>query len=133
MKSNVGSLVRSRSPSQLSASELPRISLPKLSEKGYERPSEHVFGPIQKPKWAEEPLFCGPEGYTLGASETFQTVSPRTRVNKPVVGAFFGVKVGAVGKEKAEAARERSEQGTKAALSMLPPESAEQLRAEMNR
>src|SRR5215216_4692646 len=53
----------------------------------------------------------------------FQTVSPRTRVNKPVVGAFFGVKVGAVGKEKAEAARERSEQGTKAALSMLPPES----------
>jgi len=54
-------------------------------------------------------------------------------VNKPVVGAFFGVKVGAVGKEKAEAARERSEQGTKAALSMLPPESAEQLRAEMNR
>ena len=47
----------------------------KLSEKGYERPSEHVFGPIQKPKWAKEPLFCGPEGYTLGASETFQTVS----------------------------------------------------------
>jgi hypothetical protein len=50
-----------------------------------------------------------------------------------VVGAFFGVQVGAVGKERAEAARERSEQGLKAALSMLPPESAEQLRAEMNR
>jgi hypothetical protein len=50
-----------------------------------------------------------------------------------VVGAFFGVQVGAVGKERAEAERERSEQGIKAALSMLPPESAEQLRAEMNR
>ncbi|HSK83501.1 MAG TPA: hypothetical protein VK902_08880 [Rubrobacter sp.] len=50
-----------------------------------------------------------------------------------VVGAFFGVQVGAVGKERADAARERSERGVKAALSMLPPEAAEQLRAEMNR
>ena len=50
-----------------------------------------------------------------------------------VVGAFFGVQVGAVGKERAEAARERSEEGIKAALSMLPPESAEQIRAQMNR
>jgi hypothetical protein len=50
-----------------------------------------------------------------------------------VVGAFFGVQVGAVGKESADAARERSEQGIKTALSMLPPEAAEQLRAEMNR
>jgi hypothetical protein len=37
-----------------------------------------------------------------------------------------------VGKEKADAARERSEEGIRAALSMLPPEAAEQLRAEMN-
>jgi hypothetical protein len=50
-----------------------------------------------------------------------------------VVGAFFGVQVGAVGKERAEAARERSEEAVKAALSMLPPESAEHLRSEMNR
>ena len=50
-----------------------------------------------------------------------------------VVGAFFGVQVGAVGKEKAEAERSRSEEGIKAALSMLPPEAAEQLRSEMNR
>ncbi len=50
-----------------------------------------------------------------------------------VVGAFFGVQVGAVGKERAEASRERSEEVTRAALSMLPPESAEQLRSEMNR
>jgi len=50
-----------------------------------------------------------------------------------VVGTFFGVQVGAVGKQRAEATRERSERGIKAALSMLPPEAAEQLRAEMNR
>jgi hypothetical protein len=50
-----------------------------------------------------------------------------------VVGAYFGVQVGAVGKERANAARERSEEGLKAALSMLPPEAAERLRAEMNR
>jgi hypothetical protein len=50
-----------------------------------------------------------------------------------VVGAFFGVQVGGTGKERAEAARERSEEMTRTALSMLPPESAEQLRSEMNR
>src|ERR687893_874680 len=50
-----------------------------------------------------------------------------------VVGAFLGVQVGAVGKERAEAARERSEEGIKAALSMLPPEGAEQLREQMHR
>jgi hypothetical protein len=50
-----------------------------------------------------------------------------------VVGAFFGVQVGGAGKERAEAARERSEEVTRSALSMLPPESAEQLRSEMNR
>ncbi len=50
-----------------------------------------------------------------------------------VVGAFFGVQVGAVGKERAEAERERSERGIKAALSMLPPEAAEELRARMDR
>ncbi len=50
-----------------------------------------------------------------------------------VVGAFFGVQVGAVGKERAEVSRERSEEMARAALSMLPPESAEQLRSEMSR
>ena len=50
-----------------------------------------------------------------------------------VVGAFLGVQVGAVGKERAEAARERSEEGIKAALSMLAPEAAEQLREQMHR
>jgi len=50
-----------------------------------------------------------------------------------VVGAFFGVQVGAVGKERAEAARDRSEELARAALSMLPPESAERLRSGMNR
>jgi len=49
-----------------------------------------------------------------------------------VVGVFFGVQVGAVGKEKAEASRERSEEMARAAFSMLPPEAAQQLRSEMN-
>jgi hypothetical protein len=49
-----------------------------------------------------------------------------------VVGAFFGVQVGAVGKEKAEASRERSEEMARAALSMLPPESAQRIRSEMS-
>jgi hypothetical protein len=50
-----------------------------------------------------------------------------------VVGAFFSVQVGGVGKERAEAAHGRSEEVTRTALSMLPPEAAEQLRSEMNR
>ena len=50
-----------------------------------------------------------------------------------VVGAFFGVQVAAAGKERAEASRERSEEMVRTALSMLPPESAEQLRSDMSR
>ena len=50
-----------------------------------------------------------------------------------VVGAFFGVQFGSAGKERAEAARDRSEEMAEAALSMLPPESAERLRSEMDR
>ena len=50
-----------------------------------------------------------------------------------VVGAFFGVQFGSAGKERAEAARDRSQEMAEAALSMLPPESANQLRSEMDR
>ena len=50
-----------------------------------------------------------------------------------VVGAFFGVQFGSAGKEKAEAARDRSQEVAEAALSMLPPESAERLRSDMDR
>ena len=50
-----------------------------------------------------------------------------------VVGAFFGVQFGSAGKERAEAARDRSQEMAEAALSMLPPESAERLRSEMDR
>jgi len=49
-----------------------------------------------------------------------------------VVGAFFGVQFGSAGKEKAEAARDRSQEMAEAALSMLPPESAERLRSEID-
>jgi hypothetical protein len=50
-----------------------------------------------------------------------------------VVGAFFGVQFGSAGKERAEAARDRSQEMAEAALSMLPPETANQLRSEMDR
>jgi hypothetical protein len=50
-----------------------------------------------------------------------------------VVGAFFGVQFGSAGKERAEAARDRSQEIAEVALSMLPPESANQLRSEMDR
>jgi hypothetical protein len=50
-----------------------------------------------------------------------------------VVGAFFGVQFGSAGKEKVEAARDRSQEMAEAALSMLPPESAERLRSEIDR
>lgn len=50
-----------------------------------------------------------------------------------VVGAFFGVQFGSAGREKAEAARDRSQEIAEVALSMLPPESADRLRSEMNR
>jgi predicted membrane channel-forming protein YqfA (hemolysin III family) len=50
-----------------------------------------------------------------------------------VVGAFFGVQFGSAGKERAEAARDRSQEIAEVTLSMLPPESAERLRSEMDR
>ena len=49
------------------------------------------------------------------------------------VGAFFGVQFGSAGRKKAEAARDRSQEVAEAALSMLPPESAEHLRSETDR
>ena len=49
-----------------------------------------------------------------------------------VVGAFFGVQFGSAGREKAEAARDRSQEVAEAALSMLPPESADRLRSEID-
>ena len=48
-----------------------------------------------------------------------------------VVGAFLGVQVGSVGKERAEADRQRSEEMAQRALSMLPPEVARHLREDM--
>jgi uncharacterized membrane protein YqjE len=47
-----------------------------------------------------------------------------------VVGAFLGVQVGAAGREQAEADRQRVEETSRIALSMLPPEVAEQVRRE---
>jgi hypothetical protein len=50
-----------------------------------------------------------------------------------VVGAFLGVQVGAAGREQAEADRRRLEETSRLALSMLPPEVAEQIRQETGR
>jgi hypothetical protein len=50
-----------------------------------------------------------------------------------VVGGFFGVQFGSVGKERVEAARDRSQEMAEAVLSMLPLESANRLRSEMDR
>lgn len=50
-----------------------------------------------------------------------------------VVGDFLGVQVGATGREQAEADRQRVEETSRVALSMLPPEAAEQVRRETGR
>ena len=50
-----------------------------------------------------------------------------------VVGSFLGVQVGSAGKERVEADRQQVEEMARAALSMLPPDVAKQLREEMGR
>jgi hypothetical protein len=50
-----------------------------------------------------------------------------------VVGSFLGVQVGSAGKERAEADRQQVEEMARAALSMSPPDVANQLREEMGR
>lgn len=50
-----------------------------------------------------------------------------------VVGAFLGVQVGSAGREQAEADRQRLEETSRLALSMLPPEVAQQIRRETGR
>jgi hypothetical protein len=50
-----------------------------------------------------------------------------------VVGSFLGVQVGSAGKERVEADRQQVEEMAQAALSMLPPDVAKQLREEMGR
>ena len=50
-----------------------------------------------------------------------------------VVGSFLGVQVGSAGKERAEVDRQQVEEMARAALSMSPPDVANQLREEMGR
>ena len=49
--------------------------LEKLSEKGCEHPSNPEFGWYTEDEMAEKPLLGGPQGYAVGASEAFRTVS----------------------------------------------------------
>jgi len=48
-----------------------------------------------------------------------------------VVGSFLGVQVGAAGKERVEADRNKSEETARIALSMLPPEVAIQVQEDV--
>ena len=61
---------------------LPGIHLLKLSEKGCEHPSNPEFGRYTEDEMAEKPLLGGPQGYAVGASEAFRTVSLGRWVNK---------------------------------------------------
>jgi hypothetical protein len=63
------------------------------------------------------------------AADVSTALAPVTGVVGTLVGAYFGVQVGAAGKEKAEEKRERSEAEAKAALAALPPEEAKAVRA----
>jgi uncharacterized membrane protein len=67
------------------------------------------------------------------ATNTSAVIGATTSLVGTVVGAFLGVQVGSAGKERAEAARERSEEAARAAMAMLPPDSASQLQADLRR
>ena len=67
------------------------------------------------------------------ATNTAAVIGATTSLVGTVVGAFLGVQVGSAGKERAEAARERSEEAARAAMAMLPPDSASRLQADLRR
>lgn len=67
------------------------------------------------------------------AANAAVVIGATTSLVGTVAGAFLGVQVGSAGKERAEAARDQSEEMVRAAMGMLPPESANQLRAELGR
>src|SRR5215213_1920996 len=62
--------------------DLPRIHLPKLSEKGFEQRSKHEFGRYTDHEMGQKEPFGSLWGYAASASETFRTVSPGTSVNR---------------------------------------------------
>jgi hypothetical protein len=57
---------------------LPRIHLPRLSEKGSEGSFESGFGRYERPKWVQKCFHGGLWGYARGASKAFRTVSTRS-------------------------------------------------------
>jgi hypothetical protein len=59
------------------------------------------------------------------ASDVSTALAPITGVVGTIVGAYFGVQVGAAGKDKADAARDKSEAHTRKALLALAPDSPE--------
>lgn len=67
------------------------------------------------------------------ATNAAAVIGATTSLVGTVAGAFLGVQVGSAGRERAEAARVQSEEMVRAAMAMLPPESASQLRVELGR
>jgi hypothetical protein len=66
------------------ASQTPsRFTLTRLSAKGSEQRSEGAFGHYEGPKLVTRVILGALEDNATGVSETFRTVSPRTRVNRP--------------------------------------------------
>jgi hypothetical protein len=59
--------------------ELPFRNCPK---RGMSSAPSVDLAPMRRPKWVERSLICGLWGHTLGTSQAFRTVSPRTWVNK---------------------------------------------------
>ena len=59
------------------------------------------------------------------AADVSTALAPVTGVVGTLVGAYFGVQVGAAGKDKAEAARDKADETAKAALGALPEAKAE--------
>jgi hypothetical protein len=54
-----------------------KVELEKLSEKGNEQRSDPLFSCIRSAKRTEKYGFGLPQGYAVGASEAFRTVSRR--------------------------------------------------------
>jgi hypothetical protein len=50
---------------------LPRINLPKLSEKGYEQCADFEFGQYPEGEMDRNPFFSDPQGHAASVSSTF--------------------------------------------------------------
>ena len=63
-------------------SQMAKVELERLSEKGPSEASKAALGIVRRAKRAENGAHGGPQGRAEVASGAFRTVSPRTRVNR---------------------------------------------------